>query len=161
MPIYHIVFHTYGTWLTGDERGSVKAPENKPGQTILDHQPRLIAHIKSQMRQKPIQLNGPMRGAVEAANQEVCRHRGWKLYALNVRQNHVHVVVGAPCEADKIGKDFKSYATRALRRAQLAEEGATVWGEGGSGRKVKDASDLETVIDYVFNKQGPDLHEIP
>ena len=161
MAIYHIVSHTYGTWLTGDERGSIKAPENNLGQPILEHQPRLVTHIKSRMRQKPIQLNGPMRLTVEETIREVCGHRQWKLYAQNVRQNHVHIVVGASCEANKVWKDLKSYSTRALRRAELIEDGATIWAEGGSGRQIKNVSALEAVIDYVLNGQGPDLHELP
>lgn len=161
MPIYHITFHTYGTWLTGDERGSIKAPQNKPGERVLEHQPHLVAHIQNRMRQKPVQFGNAMRASVETSIEGVCSYRGWTLHAINVRQNHVHAVVGAPCAADKIRDDFKAYATRHLREKGLAEQNETLWAEGGSGRPIKNARDLEAVIHYVLHEQGPDLHDLP
>jgi len=161
MPIYHITFHTYGTWLTGDERGSVKVPQNRPTQPKLDHQPHLVAHIQNQMRQQPVQLGSALRASVEASIVGVCAYRKWMLHAINVRQNHVHAVVSAPCGADKIRDDFKAYATRHLRQKQLVEQGETIWAEGGSGRIVTSLAELESVIEYVRFGQGPDLHDWP
>ena len=161
MPIYHITFHTYGTWLTGDERGSVKVPQNQPAQPRLGHQPHLVAHIQNQMHQQPAQLGNALRASVETSIVGVCDYREWTLYAINVRQNHVHAVVSAPCGADKIRDDFKAYATRHLRQKRLADQGEAIWAEGGSGHVVTSLAGLEAVIEYVRFGQGPDLHDLP
>src|ERR1700676_3532539 len=51
----------------------------------------------------------------------VC-NRCWSLLAAHVRTNHVHVVVQAEVQPEKVMNDFKSYASRSLNR--LLHDGA-------------------------------------
>jgi REP element-mobilizing transposase RayT len=96
-----------------------------------------------------------MRAAVDAAIVEVCQHRDWKLFALNVRTNHVHVAVAATATSEKMLHDFKAYATRRLRRNGLVGADTHVWTAKGRVKGIDNPDGLATLIDYILNRQGP------
>ena len=56
---------------------------------------------------------------VKHAIEEVCHHRDYKLWAVNVLINHFHVVVSARLKPEPIADAFKSYATRKLKGAPI------------------------------------------
>jgi hypothetical protein len=94
---YLITFRTYGTWLPGDERGSIDKYHNRIGT------PRAVASAErqaihsSRLKSAPFLLNAASRKHVENAISEVCAYRNWLLTALNIRTNHAHVVVAGQC----------------------------------------------------------------
>jgi hypothetical protein len=45
----------------------------------------------------------------------VCTHRSWIAYAVHIRTNHVHAVIGGEGKPERMLSDFKAYATRAFR----------------------------------------------
>src|SRR3954453_10852135 len=49
------------------------------------------------------------------------RQRGWNLLAAHVRSNHVHTVVEAEAEPERVMNDFKAYASRRINRMSLDE----------------------------------------
>jgi REP element-mobilizing transposase RayT len=102
-------------------------------------------------------LDAKARGIVDRTIREVCEHRGWSLMALNVRTNHVHVVVYAPVGADKIMFDLKAWTTRRLREAGCRPAKAPVWTEGGSKHKLFTAEAITAAAQYTSIGQGPDL----
>jgi REP element-mobilizing transposase RayT len=55
---------------------------------------------------------------VEEAIRETCEIRRWSPGAINVRTNHVHVVVTANCKPEKVLSAFKANATRKLKDAK-------------------------------------------
>jgi REP element-mobilizing transposase RayT len=62
-------------------------------------------------------LDAARRQSAEIAIREVCDHRKWHLHALNVRTNHVHVVVSlGTAKPDRALNAFKAYVTRRMRR---------------------------------------------
>jgi REP element-mobilizing transposase RayT len=75
------------------------------------------------------------REAVLASIVERCANRGWRLLAAHVRTNHVHVVVGAECQPERVMNDLKSFASRRLNalgmdvpdRRRRARHGSTRW----------------------------------
>jgi REP element-mobilizing transposase RayT len=81
--------------------------------------------------------------------------RSSRVLALNVRTNHVHLVLAsaAPDPGDLAGR-FKARATRALRDAGLAGPDA-VWTSRSSTRYLWDAASIEAAIRYVLDEQGP------
>ena len=44
------------------------------------------------------------------SNQEVCGYGGWNLLAAHVRSHHVHTVLEAEAEPERVMHDFKIYA---------------------------------------------------
>jgi REP element-mobilizing transposase RayT len=95
--------------------------------------------------------------AVAGAISEVCDIRGWTLAALNVRTNHLHAVVAANTAPERIMLDFKSYATRRLRRDGLSRPGSPVWARGGSTKYLWQHAHVAAAIRYATFDQGEDI----
>ncbi|MCC6575269.1 MAG: transposase [Planctomycetes bacterium] len=150
---YLITYTCYGTWLHGDERGSVSRDLAAYGWPRLETDPKLVHHFESKLRFPPLILDDPMRSAVDAAIREVCVHREWYLGALNVRTNHVHVVANGRVGVSKILGDFKRYSTRRLRELKLVLPDRPVWTDGGSTRYLWDTDSLAHAVHYVLHRQ--------
>ncbi|MCC6676023.1 MAG: NTP transferase domain-containing protein [Phycisphaerales bacterium] len=149
---YLITFRTYGTWLHSDARTSVDRHHNTPGQPPIEPDELLEIESARRMKAPPVELPSPARQVVSRTVEEVCRHRGWTLLAQNVRTNHVHLVVSAECEPERIMNDLKSWASRRLSEAGLAP-GPVVWSRHGSTRYIWDRDDADDACDYVRDQQ--------
>ena len=155
---YFITFRTHGTWLHGDQRRSVdRHGRNVYGTERIGLDPKFSVTMDRNMKSGPILLDGPRRRIVEAAIRRVCSMRGYKLIAINVRTNHVHIVVSASAAANTVMSAFKANATRELREAGLAAHDGAVWSRGGSTRYLWKPRNVEAAVDYTLNRQGDDL----
>ncbi len=154
---YLITYHTYGTWLHGREAGSVDDEHNIPGEPYIGPRPALERHERDELQGAPVTLNEAQRRVVERAVREVAQHRGWEIHALHVRTNHVHVVLSAKDSPERVLNDFKSYATRRLREANLAAADAPVWTRHGSTRYLWQEASIAAACDYVVEGQGEPL----
>jgi REP element-mobilizing transposase RayT len=154
---YLITFTTYGTRLHGDERGTVDPKNNKFEAPYIPADRLLEATRRDLLKEAPLTLDAAMRGAVDASLAQHCDYRGWRLMKRNVRTNHVHVVVSADDDPQRMMVQFKAYATRAMRDRELIIGRAKVWTEGGSKRWLFTPDALSAACDYVCNGQGPDL----
>ncbi|MBC7834718.1 MAG: transposase [Phycisphaerales bacterium] len=83
-----------------------------------------------------------------------CALRGWKLWAVNARSNHVHVVVdcGEVAPEDAMSQ-FKAWSTRELRSAGYVEAAARVWTEHGSTRYLWQQESIAFAVRYVLERQ--------
>ncbi|MBX3317440.1 MAG: transposase [Phycisphaeraceae bacterium] len=154
-----ITFRTYGTWLPGKGEGTVDRRRNARGTPTEPVSTALRAHAQANLSQQSVRLAARERAHVVAAIHTVCEFRRWKLHALSVRSNHVHVVVTADASPERAMTDFKSYATRALRLAKLNGPDQKVWARHGSTRHLHDETSLLRAIAYVLDEQGIDLKE--
>ncbi|MFN6963794.1 MAG: transposase [Pyrinomonadaceae bacterium] len=156
-----ITFRTHGTWLHGDERGSIDRHNNKFGSPRI---PRKVAwqdHNRKSLKQPPVTLDAARRRAVEEAIRGVCRHRGWRLLAINVRTNHVHVVVAIGASLpDRALNSFKAYATRMMRESGIWDSELSPWVGKGSCRWLWNEESIANACDYVESGQGEDLREL-
>lgn len=158
---YLLTFRTYGTWLHGDERGSTDRFHNRYGTPHLLPSEFRHSHDRRLLKGKPLLLNARQRQSVERTLSQVCEHRRWVLHALNVRTNHVHMVLGiGPTNPSRALNDLKSYATRILRRDNLWQEPHSPWADRGSKRYLWNERSLALAIDYVINGQGDDLPQL-
>jgi len=156
---YLITFRCYGTWLHGDERGSVDrryfnaygAEKIKPNAEKQRTKIRLMRH-------EPFMLGPRERSIVEAAIKEVCLVRGYIPLALNVRTNHIHLVVSSASGIpERIMDSFKAYSTKALRSAGLVNGERKLWSRHGSTRYLWTEEHVATAVDYVLHGQGDEL----
>ena len=154
---YFITFTTYGSHLHGDARGSVDEWHNRYGEPPMEPRPALVAYERARLKSEPVVLDAGMRGAVEDAIWERCRFVGWHLWAINVRTNHVHVVVSADGTPEKVMNSFKARATTVMRTRGLIGAETRVWARHGSTRRLTTERDIETVVAYVVEGQGSDL----
>jgi REP element-mobilizing transposase RayT len=155
---YLITIRTYGTWLHGDDRYSMdRHGKNIYGAPKIAANKNLAAMMRDNRPQESFLLDGQQRGIVEMAVKGVCKHRGYGLYAINVRTNHAHAVVSSSHKPEPIIIAFKSNSTRELRTAGLVSAQQSVWSRGGSRRYLWKPTHLEGAIDYVLYGQGDDL----
>jgi REP element-mobilizing transposase RayT len=154
---YLITFRCYGTWLHGDKRGSVDCLHNVYKTPFLQRDGKREEEERQRLKQAPVRLDEAHRIAVDKAIREVCVYRGWTLHAVNVRTNHVHVVVSAACKPEKALNDFKANATRKMREAGIWKSAFGPWAEKGSRRYLWKPRQVEIACDYVLNHQGDDL----
>jgi len=159
---YFISFRTYGTWLHGDERGSVDRWHNRYGTPCLPPDEPKRQAMRARMRRDPVELTAQRRTAVEAGVCENCAQRGWVLHAINVRTEHVHTVVTALGPPEPILSAFKANATRKMVEEGALQRGTKPWSRHGSTRYLWTEKSLARAIDYVLNGQGaalPDFDE--
>ena len=155
---YFITFATYGSRLPGDERGTASIGQNAYGDPGIGDQPGLAGYARKIQAFPAVRLDQQMRIVVETAIRERGAYRSWTLHALNVRTNHVHVVVTAEDESPElVMRSFKARATLLMRGQGIAGAGNAVWARRGSTRKAWTESDLLEIVDYVLYQQGPSL----
>jgi uncharacterized membrane protein YcjF (UPF0283 family) len=117
---YLITFRCYGSWLHGDERGSIDEFNNKYQMPYLPPNKKWQKFIQSKLNHEPVKLNAEMGSAVELAVRETCRIRGWRLLTINVRTNHVHAVVAVGATSSKkVLNAFKANATRKCEKVNV------------------------------------------
>ncbi|MCO6511231.1 MAG: transposase [Aridibacter famidurans] len=109
------------------------------------------------MKQPPYSLGRLERRTANKVIREVCEHRGYTLHALNVRTNHIHLVVGCGDTPEKAMNCFKAYITRRLRSKNLVGPDRKVWSRHGSTKYLWTEEQVEEAIGYVVHGQGPDL----
>ncbi len=146
---YFLTWNTYGTWLPGDSRGWVEY-----GRGWRMPNPILEREAAASMTSGACRLGREERLAVEDQVAETCELRGWTLYAVNCRSNHVHVVLAAPATSPKtVRSTLKAWGTRRLK-AEFDPARVHWWAERGSVRFVFDEQGLEAVI--VYTREGQD-----
>ena len=153
---YLITFRTYGSWMHGEDRGSVDRKHNIYGTPRLganryrkQAETRLLKH-------PPVLLNILQRRTVELAVREVCRFHRYDLLAVNARTNHVHTVISAACMPEPILDALKAYATRKLRCEGLIPTTTKPWARHGSTRYLWKDEQVDKAVAYVMCDQGED-----
>ena len=76
------------------------------------------------------------------------------LYAAQVRETHVHVIVEAPCPPNAILQALKAYASKHLNEAKIDPIDCKRWTRHGSSRRIYDRADRERATHYVVVNQG-------
>jgi REP element-mobilizing transposase RayT len=152
---YLITFRCYGTWIHGDERGSVdRGRYHVYGTPDMPANRKLCEDEQTELKRPAIVLNRAQRVVVERAIREVCQHREYVLLAVNARTNHVHSVVTAASKPEHVMNSFKAYATRQLREAGLLGKDIKPWARHGSTPYSWTEEQVQRAIDYVVNGQG-------
>jgi REP element-mobilizing transposase RayT len=151
---YFLTWTCYGTWIHGDDRGSVDDQNRAHGTPFLPRQPARHRHESALLRAEPFLLTDPMRLLVDRTIRDHCSILHWPCFALNVRTNHVHAVVGATHpDPGAVAGQLKAWSTRRLREAGLVESGRPLWTKRASTRYVWNDEGLRAAVDYVMNHQ--------
>lgn len=157
---YLITFRCYGTWLHGDERGSIDRFHNQYESPYISPNGRWRQHNAQTLKCAPVSLSETRRTSVEKAVRETCTLRDWLLRAINVRTNHVHVVVSiGTVPPERVLTAFKANATRQLRQDGCWHQSHSPWAGKGSKRHLWNESHIERAVDYVINGQREELPE--
>lgn len=152
---YLITIRTFGTWLHGDERNSVdRHGKNIYGTPDISANHKLEDSMKSNLKQSAIIFDDTKRKAVELGIRELCEKRKYHLQAINVRTNHVHIVVTVQASPERIADAFKAFATKKLRAENLVKEDIKIWSRGRSRRYLWKPRHVALAIEYVLYGQG-------
>ncbi|MGD9564430.1 MAG: transposase [Pyrinomonadaceae bacterium] len=151
-------FRCYGTWLHGDERGSVDRNNNVYQSQKIPPNSNWRKHNEEMLRDPPVTLDAARRRSVEKAIRDCCAKRGWTLLAINVRTNHVHVVIAIGAKRPKdVLIALKANATRQMREDRLWPYEHTPWADKGSKRNLWNENSIWEACNYVNNEQGDEL----
>ena len=159
IPLAHLItFRCYGTWLHGDERGSIDRVDNRFGTPYIPASRQWLRYNTHKLKGEPVTLDAGQRESVERAVRETCTVRGWLLRALNVRTNHVHAVASiGGARPEGALNAFKANATRQMRQDGRWAHMHSPWADKGSARYLWNERSVERAINYVVNGQGEDL----
>lgn len=149
LTAFLITWRTYGTWLPGDERGWVDQRRNGRGEPTHPPDYRLENAAKGHMKAAAVMLDESQRRAVDEAIRFVCADKAWVLHAVNVRTNHVHVVLSSSGSPERTQVALKAAATRVLRQRVLMPPADVLWSRGGSQRRLPNQDSLMAAVDYV------------
>lgn len=154
---YFITIRTYGTWLSGDPRGSVDDQHRIVGEPFKQRNDLRAGFQQRHMRSPAFLITAEMRAVIESEIKRTCEFREWEMLALNVRTNHVHTVLSASIQPEAVMRELKVYTTRALRTAGLVSAQQSVWAAHGSTRYAWTDDEVAAVVGYTLDGQGDDL----
>jgi valyl-tRNA synthetase len=159
-----LTWTTYGTWLPGNERGSVsRAPRdtgrqelrNLPGEPYDGDDPSREANAAERLEGEPVYLNPSHAGVMLKTFAEVCVRHGIEPLALAIMRNHVHVL----CQGEQHGREllqlFKGNASRSLGLQFELRDSPRWWTKSGSRRRIRAGADLTAAIEYVKQQESP------
>ena len=155
---YFLTFTCHGTWLHGDDRGSIDRQHNSWGsERVAGARERKEYVERFRMESPQVKLDAERRGCVDGAIRYACARRIWVLHALNVRTNHLHAVVSGSDPPEAMLTSLKAWATRRLAESGLIERGVKVWTRGDSTRYLWTTDDVAAASWYVLDGQGSGL----
>ena len=153
---YFLTWTCYGTWLHGDDRGSVEDPHNRYARPYLAPNPGWSTAESRLLKSPPVTLDTAMRRVVRDAALEHLAFKECTLVALNVRTTHTHLVIRSKsCEPGRLAGSFKAWSTRRLRDAGLLAPDAKVWTARSSTRYLWFEGAVQGARKYVLDEQGP------
>ncbi|MHC4573272.1 MAG: transposase [Planctomycetota bacterium] len=151
---YLITFSTYGTWLHGDNRGSIDKDHNSYCSPFIATNPGLTSKERSILKNPSVTLNKAQREAVLTTILHVCDLRAWFAHAVHVRAKHVHLVVAGSEKPERMMATLKAYATRAIKGRPDGHAPKKFWTRHGSTKYLWTEASLAAAIRYVKYEQG-------
>jgi hypothetical protein len=146
---YFLTWTTYGTWLPGDARGWVSR-RRRDGKVVEAPSAALESFARDLMTETPVILDLSMRGIADEGIRQACREFHWTIRALEVRSNHVHIVVTAgDAGPGKVMGVLKVRATQALNALGAGPERDRWWTKDGSKRILNSPASVAAAIRYV------------
>jgi hypothetical protein len=164
----------YGTWLPGDERGSVtsvrqrraedpssefRVEHDRLGTPVEGSMPSLRRSAIERMKGPPIYFDEQKAKILLAQLKETSSQRGWILRYASIMRNHAHWIALIPYELTeaKALADYKAYGSRALNREFGVPQSGTWWTSKGSKRLLTDDASLSAALHYVLHQQPGSL----
>ena len=150
---YFLTWTTYGSWLPGDSRGWVHHSDGAWHVPFRQASPALEASAKESLKGTSVVLTTSQRDIIAKAIEQCCGIRRWQLRALNVRSNHVHLVVAAGDVApQRVMTYFKTWASRLLNERTPSPSRRRWWTRHGSTRYLNSPNAVRTAVKYVLNQ---------
>jgi len=149
---YFLTWTTYGSWLPGDARRWV---HKRGSAAMLYREPdsKRALFARQAMKQSPVRLDSIERRTVGDAIRRACAFKGWAIHVLNVRSNHVHVVMTAVDRSpERIMLCLKAWSSRRLNELRGGGSRGRWWTRHGSTRYLNTPDAVERAVEYVVNQ---------
>src|SRR4051812_7600556 len=127
---------------------------------MLPHNAALSETEATEMRDSTYLLDQHRRRVVADAIGQTCAIRGWRLIAMHIRSNHVHLVVQGASTPERMLNDFKSYASRRISKQLNESRKLKRWTRHGSTRYLWNVASVEAAVKYVIEEQGDQLEVV-
>jgi REP element-mobilizing transposase RayT len=148
---YLLTFHTYGTWFHGDIRGSVgRNGNNIPGTPVLAPNQQRVNFEMKRSKHVGVTFDKMQQTSIHDTIKSVATFSKWLLHAVNVRTEHVHVVLSATKSPDIIMNSLKSWCTRKMNENGLWNKDFSPWSRHGSTRYLWDEKSVYDAVNYVL-----------
>jgi REP element-mobilizing transposase RayT len=156
---YHIIGTAYGAWLYGDPRGfrtrhhreHVEGDYKNPPPTGLHDWKK--QRSKRLMKQEEVRFPSNLRSVIGTALRERLELEGIFVLCLAVAEQHVHLLVKLPLEADPrwfMGL-AKKHASFELKEHQWQGK---VWGKRGKELRIRNRSHQQNVYLYILRHES-------
>lgn len=161
---YHLILSCYGFWLPNDPRGSWSdevrryellkfgpATKMNTRRSVagIEHDYALRAAAKAALKFAPVVFSGLQAQAVAAGFAEICRLKGFIVYACTIMPGHVHLVIGrANMLIEDVARRLKAKATMQLNKGGLGFDHSP-WAEGEWKVYLNSAYETRRAIRYV------------
>src|SRR5688572_4912268 len=99
-------FVPYGTRLHGDDRGSVDKFHNSYGGEFVPPNLEYETMRRADLAEEPLLITAKMRGIIADTILQHCEYRNWHHHSSNVRTNHIHAVLAAIGDPDRMLSDL-------------------------------------------------------
>jgi len=128
----------------------VDRDHNQYGEPFAPTDPEREEASRDRMKHEAIFLTVAQRKLVEEAIRELAARYNWTIHAIAAQSDHVHVVITANREGEKLRDALKAVATRALNK-QFGEK--TWWAEKGSAKYLWERSYFQNSEKYVRDQR--------
>lgn len=150
---YFITWTCYGSWLHGDERGSVDDTHNRYKTPYSEPDQQRATETRRSFAESPWMMSDQDRTEVEEAIRTAASIRSWRITELNVRTNHVHVVIiSLGQEPEHVAQILKAWATRKLKGSGRHPGRTRFWTNQASTRHLFDDDAIASARRYVLNQ---------
>ena len=151
---YLLTFTCYGTRLHGDPRLSVDRYHNQSNGPFAAPNPSLLAAEEKRLKFPPYSLDPKRRRIVGDSLRWISEKHNWDLISFHVRAKHVHLVLAAGRDPERILTELKRAASRELNLTGLGQRRSRRWTRGGSKRYLWTPESVASAVGYVLNHQG-------
>jgi REP element-mobilizing transposase RayT len=153
---WHITFGTYGTRLHGDSRPTVDRDHNQFGEAFVNRNDLRRESNEEKLQGTPVRLSESQRELIEQIFPAICERGGWKLHAVAVQPDHVHVVcdIRSDIHGEKVRRLMKRWLTDALNAQWPDDNRPRWWAVQGSNKAIKDEAYLRNAIAYVKRQRA-------
>lgn len=153
---YFLTWTTYATHLRGHRSGSTDHKRSGQGNTPIPPSTRLQHRERNRLNDQSFRLCPAARSVVSDAITEHAHFKRWRILALAVQSNHVHLLISADTPPESVMTSCKRWATRSLRQADLLGKNARAWTRHGSTRWINDHETLQRAYHYITEfQEGP------
>ncbi len=145
-------FTTYGAHPHGADTGSVSRHHRNWGSPTLPSNPAWQDQAQRLMAEPAFILGPQDRKLVLNSVLDACAYRGWHLFCVHIRTNHVHAILQTDVQVARVLAYLKARATFVLKT--LHPHRRRFWSKHGSTRYLWNRTSLAAALDYVMNGQG-------